>query len=93
MVSKGGTVMAKHDADANCKQAERNGLVCAYFTNGSAWEYFLARCFVCHHHQLPDGYDGCAWKIIERINGAMDNSRYGYGTSYHPPEDIEKDLR
>jgi hypothetical protein len=82
-----------------CKLAEANGLIRFYFANGSEWSGFEARCDKCRHFiddpenpkpgKVTPPHNCCAWGVLDRIYESMATGRYGYGTSYHPPEDAE----
>jgi hypothetical protein len=86
------------DIKLNVLRAEQAGLVRSYFPNGSSVECFLDRCCYCRHNiddpnnpkpgSLSPPYNCCEWGVSDRIYDTMATSRYGYGTSFHPPEDV-----
>lgn len=95
--------LTKADIELNVLNAKRAGLVDIYFSNGSEFDGWLSRCFECRHHlEPPDDirvpkitppYAVCAWGVLDRIYHEMAMGRYGYGTSFHPPEDVEMERR
>jgi hypothetical protein len=88
----------KHDVHLNVLRAEQAGLVRAYFPNGNAFDCFYATCETCVHYtddmdnpkpgRLAPPFNACKWGVLDRILYYMAVPKYGYGTTYHPPEDM-----
>lgn len=91
--------MSTETGKANCERAEAAGLVRAYFPNGTAFMLFEERCEQCRHFiddlhnpkpgRLEPPFNCCKWGVLDRIYEASATDRYGYGKSYHQPEDME----
>ena len=89
----------QQDISLRVLQAEQAGLVRVYFPNGTTYDGFYEQCERCHHciddrddpkpPRLTPPFNTCRWGVLDRIIHSMGYPEmYGYGTSFHSPEDM-----
>lgn len=91
--------MNEKDQAQRCANATAEGLVLAYFPNGTALEMFVWRCDNCRHciddrenpkpGRLTPPFTCCTWGVLDSVYFEMAHSRFGYGKSAHKPEDVQ----
>lgn len=70
-----------------CERREREGLVRYQPSNGTEMDIFQSRCRVCRHcSENPDGYDSCAWGILDRIYEAAGEDHDTAKLWFHPDD-------
>jgi hypothetical protein len=80
-------------------RALAEGLMRVYFPNGTSYMDFECNCGNCRHFiedqenikppKLEPPHNICSWGVLDRIVHCMAVSPYGYGTSFHHPDDME----